>query len=467
MKKILYILLILLFTKGYGQSLKLVRTDVDSTRSSFVTATYIFGVDIYAEELKRCTAVSFILKWNQTNYITFSEAIFSDFSKNGYVYITDPQVLSTADARIYVGILSGDSVGSIGTENPKLLHLEFAVSQISPNNQKLTFSFENIQAVVSTDSGGKIINIENQNISYNIHGYIDIWPGDANNDNVVNQDDMSTLSLYLKYGSSYKSMRSFKREPTSSIWLAQRALAWDTLDATYADCDGNGDVTITDMLIIGQNFLKTHSVANKSQDSPQGIKFNEMLFDDSQTFKIPVTINLDDKIKAIAGKVVLPEDLSNYRLIGVNRGDIFDKSGSYFYYNQNDNEINYAFIADKSKEVKNKQAICYLLFEKPVKNYNVQSQNMVLNENDNVYQINENYSDIIENETTEKFIINNRILTSNYDLKLDFFDYLGNNVFSCSLSQNQSINLNSLNIGLYIIKTTDFNQSVYNKIILY
>jgi hypothetical protein len=468
MKKIVYLILMLIMSTTYGQTLKLVRTDVDSNRSSFVTATYLFGVDIYAKDLKRCNAVSFELRWNQTRYITFSEAILTDFSKNGTAIVTPPKINYNADeGKLFVGVLSGDSVGSLGTDNPLVIHLEFAVSQSSKDGDDLTFIFDNVQAVVSTDSGGKIIDILTPPVKYRIHGFIDVWPGDADNNGIVDQRDMSTVGLYLKFGSSFKNMRSFKRQPTSTIWTAQRSLAWDTLQATYADCDGNGDVTITDMLVIGLNFSKVKYVVNKNHESPQSNEFTEIVYNEPNSFIVPVKLSLNDNIKGIVGTLELPESLYGSKLIGVNRGNIFNKDDSYFYFNQNSEEINYAFISSRST-IPLGNEVCYLIFDKPVNNFDIKSNMNIINERDNIYQINQSITSVEEIlSENESLIINNNIIYSKDNQQIYIYDYIGNQIDSFILNSGNSRDLSSYNCGVYYVKSTTDIKTALLKIIVY
>jgi hypothetical protein len=77
-----------------------------------------------------------------------------------------------------------------------------------------------------------------------------VYPGDANNDGVVNADDVLALAAYWQ---------SRGPEPIySSITFAPReAEEWIPAAATYADADGNGVVNQKDLLPIGLNFGST------------------------------------------------------------------------------------------------------------------------------------------------------------------------------------------------------------------
>ncbi len=84
-----------------------------------------------------------------------------------------------------------------------------------------------------------------------------VWPGDANNDGVVDQADWDILKLYEnKTGSP--------RATVSSEWAAQLATAWIPAAATYADCNGDGVVNSEDFYVVMNNWGQTHVVLGKS-----------------------------------------------------------------------------------------------------------------------------------------------------------------------------------------------------------
>lgn len=85
--------------------------------------------------------------------------------------------------------------------------------------------------------------------SFTVHGYVAVWPGDANNDGVVNGGDVAAVGLY-----AYRRATGYRRHPASVEWQPQSALAWADQQATYADCDGNGAVTLQDLAVVLQNY---------------------------------------------------------------------------------------------------------------------------------------------------------------------------------------------------------------------
>jgi hypothetical protein len=110
-----------------------------------------------------------------------------------------------------------------------------------------------------------------------------VWPGDLNNDGIVDMNDFMTLGLAFN-------MEGPNRQNAVNDWIPQSALAWNfTLsngtNAKYADADGNGIVAIADTAGIVLNYSFLHPINNKpvTGDEPP-LYFNvdemEMMGDD-------------------------------------------------------------------------------------------------------------------------------------------------------------------------------------------
>jgi photosystem II stability/assembly factor-like uncharacterized protein len=80
---------------------------------------------------------------------------------------------------------------------------------------------------------------------------VSVYPGDANNDGVVDVQDILPIGRF--YGLSGPA-----RLGASTTWGAQSlASAWNPLDAGFADCDGNGIVDSNDVVALVQNWRAT------------------------------------------------------------------------------------------------------------------------------------------------------------------------------------------------------------------
>lgn len=328
MKKIVIIGLIYLLTSvlAEAQSIKIVRTDVDSSRKNIVTATYLFGFDIYADDVDDCNGVAFELRYNQTEYVKFSGWQNGDFGEYGNAQVVQGKTQDNK-GRIIVGTGTGIPLGNLGIDNPKVIHLEFAVTQSAPHFSFITFEFLSPKATVFVDSLGQKIDLDSDSETFRIHSFIDVWPGDANNDGSVTFDDFNQVNLYMGMGSATKNLRSFKRPQASTIWKAQRVLAWDSADVTYADCDGNGDITSTDHLIVTYNIDKTQNSGGIIKQTPY---FAEKEFP-ADAIAIPVYANSDYSYIGASGEFMINVDKENY--LGVKSGELFKTPYIFDRYN--------------------------------------------------------------------------------------------------------------------------------------
>ena len=81
-----------------------------------------------------------------------------------------------------------------------------------------------------------------------------VFPGDANNDGIVNEVDVLPLGVYWMTAGHERE----GDDPTG--WFIQPAHSWDELAATYADCNGDGEVNDGDLGVIESNWGLTHSM---------------------------------------------------------------------------------------------------------------------------------------------------------------------------------------------------------------
>jgi hypothetical protein len=329
MKKTTFLLVFSLLSLNFAlsQSIKFVRTDVDSVSSKIITATFVFGVDVVIDSLQNCTNVSFQLKYDNSQYIKFSGYRIGDFKKvsSSNVYLNPPTGdTPTNEQVINISVFSGLAPGENEFDSPNVLHLEFVVLQSAPIDQNVTFSFPKAEATAFVDSVARNIKLKAKNIVYKIHSFVDVWPGDANNDGLVNTDDYSSVGLYMRQGADNRNTRTFKRPNASTMWTSQRCILWDDAPATYADADGDGAVTVVDGLIVKLNDGLSKSVANTKNNSVQSSQkdyYNYIPEISSSNIRIPINTNLTNDIVAITGIVNLDNLLKDYDFKGIEKGE--------------------------------------------------------------------------------------------------------------------------------------------------
>ena len=332
MKKISLILLIFItLTAMNGQSLRLVRTDTDSLHSGFITSTYLFSVDIYLDSIKNCYGAAIELNYTPFKYVNLSAAYFSDvWDKSTSTIITNIDSLSNK-GKIVIGVLSNNQLNIDKPGSIKVGSMEFVVNQLAPNNQSFIFKFSTAQGIFIDSSKQKYIDLKTPDVSYLIHGFTNTWPGDANNDGKVDVNDITRIGIYLNFAAKHSDYRTFKRLSASTHWSAQRVLSWDSLQVTYADCDGDGEVNINDLLIVPLNFSKTKSGFYENQNDKPLTNFsidNPDKLNVKYDF-IPVRINTDEKITAVAGVINLNQIPDTYKaaeFVGLD-----NSTGNYAY----------------------------------------------------------------------------------------------------------------------------------------
>lgn len=106
-----------------------------------------------------------------------------------------------------------------------------------------------------------------------------VWPGDANNDGIV--DELDVLSLGTFWGSTGPA-----REDSSSDWTPQPAEPWNPEVATYSDTNGDGVVNHSDLLAVGLNFGKTHANRADTHSNPFTVLLPDLNPGDQLTAKI-------------------------------------------------------------------------------------------------------------------------------------------------------------------------------------
>jgi hypothetical protein len=92
-----------------------------------------------------------------------------------------------------------------------------------------------------------------------------VWPGDTNNDSIVNVSDFLSIGIY--HGGM-----GFPRDSISNLWIGHRSFDWPQFQTNgsnikHVDCDGNGIINLSDTLAINQNFSMTHNFQNSSSRS--------------------------------------------------------------------------------------------------------------------------------------------------------------------------------------------------------
>jgi hypothetical protein len=156
--------------------------------------------------------------------------------------------------------------------------------------------------------------------------------------------------------------------------VPQKTLVWDMADATYADCDGNGEITMKDMLVVSYNLGKNTTHIGKSQPViekfPSISKISNKLLSDNNSYPVYFKTNRDF-ISAYISIELNQEYADNFESINVD--NIFNENYEIAYKKQVGNII-YVFIGsnDRSNNSIYSGEILQLIFNNKIfSNFNI------------------------------------------------------------------------------------------------
>ncbi|MFZ1729009.1 MAG: T9SS type A sorting domain-containing protein [Bacteroidota bacterium] len=116
-----------------------------------------------------------------------------------------------------------------------------------------------------------------------------VWPGDTDNNGLVNYGDRAALNKYI-HDANLRS--SWLYGPTRFsvtggmdylAWRGQPSAPWNTSDGCYKDTDGNGVINNFDYIAVKLNWLRS----NTAIPAKQGNQFSAVSFDMDQNFPNP------------------------------------------------------------------------------------------------------------------------------------------------------------------------------------
>jgi hypothetical protein len=478
MRKLIYILAIILLLGTYsaeGQSIKVVRTDVDSARSGFVTASYMFGIDIIVQDVQKCNGVAFELNFNHLDKVKFSGWKKRDFEQNVVIFDLLP---IEEKGRIIVGTTTGHPLLENGIDNPVVISLEFVVLQTALHNSTFTIDLIQPVATVVTDSIEQIVQLTHERLDFRVHGFVNVWPGDTDNNGVVNHLDIAPVNLYMGKGSRTKNWRSFKRPNASTIWKPQRVLAWDSAAVTYADCDGNGEITARDILVVDYNIDRdTNTVFPGKIPIPldSDLLPAPEIFSDETTLRIPIRIYPHNRILSAAGSISFAHFPANIEIVGIENGNIFtDEPYLFFHIDEEAASAQFAVgTYNRNKPELLTGILAYLVIRTNDSDFplpNVQSLEGIsefgnfipidaitsINETNN----NAETSPITVKQDFDYIYINFTGVNSANQLKLNIYNNMGVSVYNEQSQSNEwNISTSFLSSGIYFISIDDSNDT--------
>ncbi len=175
------------------------------------------------------------------------------------IYFSEPLDPSTIDGSIIVfSEKSGEQVAgtvSLATGNDMLVFtptMGFAIT----DSITVTVDASVADVVGNTlDGNGNGIGdgTAADDYSFSFTTGLAVFPGDANNDGIVNEMDVLPLGVFW-------GLTGDQRSGNPNVWSRQAATSWSPVRATYADCNGDGVINASDIDVISDMWGSTHAI---------------------------------------------------------------------------------------------------------------------------------------------------------------------------------------------------------------
>jgi VWFA-related protein len=309
-----------------------------------VTSNNEFWVDIKVgdpNQVNDLFGASFKLNYEYI-YLEFVKAESYNWFGTDLVFYSDDD----GGGEVSIGV-SRKYPASGANGNGIIAKVKFRASNSSPNKTQVLFSLNEIEALNSNGSNITLIPLTS---STTIKSGLNIWPGDTNNDNKVDQADVLPLGLHWnKIGSA--------RINASIQWLGQACPPWNPESATYADCNGDGTVDQADVLAIGLNWSKTHNspLPKSIYDKIDNQKYEaEVAIGNNHYFPNELILDIDYfgglESKEIFGLSFGIETSPGLDIIDIENGGYFSSDALSHLFKGNGNEKSGFGIVSKIKD---------------------------------------------------------------------------------------------------------------------
>ncbi len=205
----------------------------------FVTAGERFRLAVRSNGLERCYGVGFRLQYAPAGMLRFAGWSSGEFEPTGVLVREGPDSGG-------VGVLDVATVSLVQPRrNPEVVRLEFVLAPDAPHGASAVFRFLDAWALLEDTLRW----LPAAEVAFVIHGVLEVWPGDANDDGIVDSRDVAVVGRFARQG-----VTGYRRSPASVEWRPQPVRAWELPEATYADCDGNGAVGVRDLAVVLYNY---------------------------------------------------------------------------------------------------------------------------------------------------------------------------------------------------------------------
>ncbi|MCG8329386.1 MAG: T9SS type A sorting domain-containing protein [Chitinophagales bacterium] len=175
------------------------------------------------------------------------------------------------------------------------------VAGVLIEGEQIGISFWNITLTGDLEEfvlGGQNITLDNICFATIGQPIIEVWPGDANADNLAHHVDL------LNIGIAYGDVGPYRPEDGTS-WIGMDALNWNSsfangINYKHADCNGDGIIDWSDRMVIEQNYGLSHGPSQEIEslpftdlDPPVFVDFNSEI-PSGTGFNVPIIAGTED-----------------------------------------------------------------------------------------------------------------------------------------------------------------------------
>jgi len=234
--------------------------------------------------------------------------------------------------------LAGDSLRLAATRTDgrtrsgwgRLFRVKFRTVHSTPDTT-ITFT---LSSVTASDSILNPITLVTRSLSVDIEAKVTVWPGDTNDDGIVNQNDMLPIGLCWNR-TGYP--RSEYANPTA--WEPQRCRPWPgDIRATFADANGDSVVNQNDVLVIGLNWNRRHEMDKRIPSLPvvaqERGSIKGRIIEEAEERIFHMNIELEDVTGLLGVGVEFCYPPDGMTVLSVEKADFFGK-GSLFFHRDN------------------------------------------------------------------------------------------------------------------------------------
>ncbi|MCF7793336.1 MAG: PKD domain-containing protein [Candidatus Cloacimonetes bacterium] len=246
---------------------------INETDLMFPANTYLweFGDGESSTEINPTHIYEEIGSYDVSLTVTNSEGSNTEL-KEGFITVAAPEapvVSFTADS--FGGIVPV-TVNFDNTTTPEGAVNEYlwyfgdgeTSTDIEPVHTYETAGFYSVSLVATNDVGTDSVFVEN--FITVMDETVSIWPGDTDNNGIVEMSDILPIGIYWREHGD-------ERQNINFSWAAQAYPEdWDIELAPFADCNGDGEVDIADVLGICLNWEMTHDGAMMNPPDPGNLE---------------------------------------------------------------------------------------------------------------------------------------------------------------------------------------------------